>query len=160
MKSFVLPVIVSLMAAMPVHAAESAFVWQLPEGWKMTVEAEQQFHTFSIASGDGVMMFSKWPAPTKPKEIPKTLKVMADKFPELLKGRGGALKKDEAEIGEIKGSLFQGSFALFELKAPAEGVQTMFMVHDGKGGVFNGQFTGSAKAWEKGLELVKTTKLK
>jgi hypothetical protein len=160
MKSIFLPALVSLVAAMPVHAAESPFEWQVPEGWKLTVDEKIQFHSFKIGAGDGVMMFSKWPAPTKPAEISKTLEDMAGKFAELVKTKGVNLKKDEATFGEIKGVLFEGNYALFEMKMPEGTVQTMYMVHDGKGGVFNGQFTGKTADWEKGLEMVKRAKAK
>lgn len=160
MKAIVLPALVSLVAAMPVYAAGSPFEWQVPEGWKLTVDEKVQFHSFKIGAGGGVMMFSKWPAPTKPAEISETLKDMAGKFVELVKTKGVTLKNDKPVIGEIKGELFEGSYALFEMKVPEGSVQTMFMVHDGKGGVFNGQFTGKTADWEKGLELLKTAKKK
>jgi len=158
-KPIVLSALVSLVAAVPVHAAESPFEWKVPEGWKMTVDEKVQFHTFKIQEG-GVMMFSQWPAPTKPAEISKTVKDMARRFPELVKAKGVKLKKDEATAGEIKGVLFEGSFALFEMEFPKDYVQTMYMVHDGKGGVFNGQFTGKMADWAKGLEMLKTAKAK
>jgi hypothetical protein len=160
MKALVLSALVSLVAAVPLHAADSPFDWKVPEGWKLTVDEKIQFHSFMIGGGGGVMMFSKWPAPTKPEDISKTLKEMAGKFAELVKTKGVTLKKDEATFGEIKGVLFEGSYALFEMKVPEDFVQTMYLVHDGKGNVFNGQFTGKATDWEKGLEMLKTAKAK
>lgn len=156
----VLPALVSLFAAIAVHAEDSPVDWQLPEGWKLTVGEDIQVHSFKIGDEEGTMLFSKWPVPTKTKDVSKALKDMAGMFPGLAKKEGVTLKKDEPEIGEIEGKLFHGSFAVFELKVPADTVQTMFMVHDGKGGVFNGQFTGKTAEWKKGLEVMKTAKAK
>ncbi len=161
MKRIIFPALVSLVAAVsPAFAAESPFVWQVPEGWTLSVKEEMGFHTFSVGTGMGLMLLSKWPAATKPEDIAKTVKLMGEKFAKGAKAKDLFLKKDEPQLGEIKGELFQGNFALFELKEPDDMVQSSFMVHDGKGGVFNGQFTGKATDWEKALTLLKTAKAK
>jgi len=155
------PVLMALWVAMApgVRAAGSEFKIAVPEGWKMEVKENLEFHSFHIDKGAGVLMFSKWPPPSKPIEIPELLKGMADGMVKIARdSKDFQLKKEDYEIVPFEGQLFKGSYVIFEITTPGgatdAAVQTMFLMSDGKK-IYNGQFTGSRENWEKGLTMLK-----
>jgi hypothetical protein len=104
-------------------------------------------------------MFSKWPVPTKPDEMPGLLWKLADGFVEQAKKPAKfELSSDLFEIEEFAGAQCSGNYAAFRFKSPnTNTVQTLFMMSvDGE--VWNGQFTGKPEQWPQTLKLLMSIK--
>jgi hypothetical protein len=133
-----------------------------PPGWQLerTTTAGLEFYTLKTGSaGEGLLMFSKWPVPSKPDEIPGLLRKLADGFvAQAKKTTKFALSNDIYEVEQFAGPQCSGSYAAFRFKSPnTNTVQAMFMMSV-EGEVWNGQFTGKPEQWPQALKLLTTIK--
>jgi hypothetical protein len=131
-------------------------------GWQLqrTTTAGLEFYTLTKgSSGEGLLMFSKWPAPTKPDEIPGLLHKLADGFVEQAKKTTKfELSSDLYEIKEFAGAQCSGNYATFRFKSPnTNAIQTLFMMSVDEE-VWNGQFTGKPEQWPQTLKLLMSIK--
>jgi serine/threonine protein kinase len=128
----------------------------LPAGWKLKYDGTHGLDFYSLSppqEGGGVLMFSRWPPPSKPEDIPALLRQIADGF---VKGAnispGLVLSSEKYDIEQFAGDHCKGSYALFKIKNA--GIQAMFMMSvDGQ--TWNGQFTGTPDDWREALGLLK-----
>ena len=118
------------------------------------------FYTLTAGTADGgLLMFSQWPAPSRPEEIPSLVQKLADGF--LGQAKQSAeltLTSHEYRVEQFTGSQCQGSFAVFQVSSGGTNVlQTMFMMSvDGR--VWNGQFTGPSNAWIQAIGVLKSVR--
>ena len=151
---------VILLALVVCSIADGPLAFQAPEGWK--VEHKKTGIDFYAVTGktpdEGLLMFSPWPVPAKPEEIPAMVQHLADRFKEQAKkGSEFSLAGEEPRVEPFAGENCSGSYASFQLATSSgkSAVQTMFMMTvDGK--VWNGQFTGSLDAWKQAFKLLKS----
>ena len=104
-------------------------------------------------------MFSKWPPPSRPEDIPALVRKLADGFvKEARKSSGLNLTSEKYDIEEFTGDHCKGSCAAFEFKSgDTNRVQALFVMSvDGQ--TWNGQFTGKPDDWRDALKLLKTVK--
>jgi len=131
----------------------------LPAGWKFEYDNTKGIDFYSAMpqpEGSGVLMFSRWPPPSKPEDIPALVRQIADGFLEnAKKSPGVALTSEKYDLKQFVGDHCQGNYAVFQLRNA--GVQAMFMMSV-NGQTWSGQFTGTPDDWQKALELLKTIK--
>ena len=128
--------------------------FQLPSGWKVEHQTPGNLHFYGVTAGTpdgGLLMFSQWPPPSRPEEIPALVQQLADGF---LK----TLASHEYRVEQFAGSQCQGSYAVFQIGSGGTNLlQTMFMMSvDGR--VWNGQFTGPSNAWIQAIGVLKSVK--
>jgi hypothetical protein len=135
----------------------------LPTGWKLKYNGANGIDFYSVATqaeGSGLLMFSRWPPPSKPEDIPALVRQIADGFANSAKKQPGlALTSEKHTLEPFTGDHCKGTYAVFRLGGAGAGtVQTMFaMSVDGQ--TWNGQFTGRPGDWAEALKLLATLKI-
>jgi len=136
--------------------------FQLPAGWKAKHQTPGGLHFYTVTAGTpggGLLMFSQWPSPSRPEEIPGLVQKLADGFlDQVKKSPEFTLVTHEYRVEQFTGSQCQGSYATFETSSSGTNVlQAMFLLSvDGK--VWNGQFTGSSNTWFRAIGVLKSIK--
>ena len=144
--------------------AEGPLEMAVPAGWRVEYKADNGVDFYSVtppSAGAGLLMFFKWPPPTKPEEIPGLVQKLADGFVKATKRSGTyTLTSKSYEVEPLAGEHCTGNHAAFLLKSGENDlVQGMFIVSvDGQ--VWNGQFTGQPENWLETIKLLKTIKRK
>lgn len=91
--------------------------FQPPAGWKVERQTLGGLHFYSLTANSpdgGLLMFSQWPPPSKPEDIPTILKQIADGFlKESKKPSGLTLANEQYHIEQFAGEQCQGSYAAF-----------------------------------------------
>ena len=104
-------------------------------------------------------MFSQWPPPSKPEDIPTLVQQLADGFlKEAKKSSEFTLTSEEYRIEQFAGEQCRGSYATFQTSiGGTNALQTMFMMSvDGE--IWNGQFNGPSDAWRQALTVLRSIK--
>lgn len=143
-------------------AGKELLSFQSPTDW--TVEHQTpgglDFYTVTASTPDeGLLMFSKWPPPSKPEDIPTLVQQLADGFLKEAKNLSEfTLASEEYDIEQFAGEQCQGSYATFQISSGGTNtLQAMFMMSvDGK--IWNGQFTGAPDAWKQAITVLKSVK--
>ena len=136
--------------------------FQSPAGWRVKHQTPGGLHFYSLTAntpGGGLLMFSQWPPPGRPDEIPALVQKIADGFvKESQQSSEFTLASHEYQIEQFDGGQCQGSYAVFQTSIGRTNVlQTMFMMSvDGK--LWNGQFTGPSNTWEQAILVLKSIK--
>lgn len=105
-------------------------------------------------------MFSPWPPPAKPEDIPALVRKLAEGFAQQARtATNFTLSSYKYQITEFAGTNCNGSYATFKstTSSGSELLQVMFMMSIG-GQVWNGQFTGPTDAWEQSLAMLRSIK--
>lgn len=136
--------------------------FQSPAGWKVEHQTPGGLHFYSMTAGTpdgGLLMFSQWPPPSRPEEIPALVQKLADGFlDQAKKSSEFTLATHEYHVEQFTGSQCQGSYAVFQTSSGGTNVlQTMFMMSVGDR-VWNGQFTGPSNAWVQAIGVLKSVK--
>jgi len=131
-----------LVGCSPVSKGPLSF--HSPTGWKVehqTPGGRLHFYTVTASTPDGgLLMFSQWPPPSKPEDIPTLVQQLADGFlKEAKKSSEFTLTSDEYRIEQFAGEQCRGSYATFQTSiGGTNALQTMFMMSvDGE--IWNGQ---------------------
>ncbi len=136
--------------------------FQVPAGWTVEHQTAGGLHFYAVTAGtadEGLLMFSQWPPPSRPEEIPGLVQKLADGFLDQAKQSSEfTLASHEYRVEPFTGARCQGSHAVFQARSGGTNVlQTMFMMSvDGR--VWNGQFTGPSNAWIQAIEVLKSVK--
>lgn len=136
--------------------------FQSPVGWKVEHHAPGGLHFYTVTAqtpDNSLLMFSPWPPPSSPEDIPALVQKLADGFRDQAKKSSEfALASDEYRVEQFAGEHSQGSFAAFQVTSNGtNAVQAMFMMNvDGR--LWHGQFTGPPDAWEQALTVLKSIK--
>ena len=143
---------------------QGPLVIHTPAGWLLehdTPGGLDFYHLWTSSGKDGLLMFSKWPPPSRPEDIPELVRKVADGFVQQAKKSAEFTLVDEKyEFDQFAGDHCRGSYATFRVKsADTKAVQAMFMMSVG-GEVWNGQFTGTAEQWKQAVRLLTTIKTK
>src|SRR5215831_12871885 len=114
------------------HPSNGPLSFQLPAGWKMKHKAAGgfDFYTVTVGTGDqALLMFSQWPAPSRPEDIPGLVQKLADAFRNEAKRSSIALASQQCRMEQFAGSQCQGSCAVFQTSSGSTKVlQKMFMM--------------------------------
>ena len=147
-----------------VPAENEALVVKPPTGWHLEHQTAEGLDFYSLRTDSkdhALLMFSKWPPPSKPDEIPSIVQTLAEGFLDQAKeSTEFSLVDERYEIEQFSGDHCKGSYAVFRIEtADTHTVQTMFMMSvDGQ--IWNGQFTGPSERWIEALKLLTTIKTK
>ncbi len=153
-------VVVLLVGCSPKGKGPLSF--QLPADWKAEHKTSGglDFYTVTAKTPDeGLLMFSQWPPPSRPEDIPALVQKLADGFREQAKKSSGfTLASEDYKFEKFAGEHCQGSYAVFQIPSGGKNtVQAIFMMSvDGR--VWNGQFTGPSDAWKQVLVVLKSIK--
>jgi len=136
--------------------------FQSPTGWKVEHQTPGGLHFYTVTAGTadgGLLMFSQWPPPSRPEEIPGLVQKLADGFlDQAKKSSEFTLATQEYRVEQFTGPQCQGSYAVFQTGSGGTNVlQAMFMMSVG-GRVWNGQFTGPSNAWIQAMGVLKSIK--
>lgn len=104
-------------------------------------------------------MFSQWPPPSRPEEIPGLVQNLADGFgDQVKKSPEFSHASHEHRVDQFTGLECQGSYAVLRTSSGGTNVlQSMFMMSvDGR--VWNGQFTGPSNACIQAIGVLKSVK--
>ncbi|MCO5053712.1 MAG: hypothetical protein M9920_15645 [Verrucomicrobiae bacterium] len=151
-----------VMAGCAPPAAKGPLSFQLPPDWSMEYQSPGGLHFYTVIAGTpdgGLLMFSQWPPPNKPQEIPGLVQKIADGFlDQARKSSEFSLATQEYRIEQFASIRCQGSYAVFQTNNGGTNIwQTVFMMSvDGR--VWNGQFTGPSNAWIQAIGLLKSIK--
>jgi len=157
-----LPIALALVLIGCSPATKAPLSFQLPAGWKMEHQTPGSLHFYTVTAGTadgGLLMFSQWPPPSRPEEIPGLVQKLADGFLAQAKQSSEiTLASHEYRVEQFTGSQCQGSYAVFQTGSGGTNVlQTMFMMSVG-GRVWNGQFTGPSNAWIQAIGVLTSVK--
>jgi hypothetical protein len=98
-------------------ASKGPLSFQLPTGWKVEHQTPAGLHFYSVTAGtadEGLLMFSQWPPPSRPEEIPGLVQKLADGFLDQAKQSSEfKLASHEYRVEQFTGSQCQGSYAVF-----------------------------------------------
>ncbi len=146
-----------------VPTENEVLVVEPPTGWNLKHQTAEglDYSLTTDSEGNSLLMFSKWPPPSKPDEIPSLVQKLADGFLDKAKtSTEFSLVDERYEIEQFAGDQCRGSYAMFQLEiANTNTVQVIFMMSvDGQ--VWNGQFTGPPERWIEALKLLMTIKKK
>jgi predicted AlkP superfamily pyrophosphatase or phosphodiesterase len=149
-------------SAQPAAANSGPLHVTLPDGWKMEYKSDEGLNFYAITpeeQGAGLLMFHKWPLPTRPEDIRNTVSRMAVDALKKLKAQPNVSLASESYLLEsFAGPQCKGNYSLFHLKGVAgENVSAMFMMSVGDA-VWNGQFTGAEELWPQALKMLVTLK--
>ena len=133
----------------------------LPSGWKLQYQGTNGIDFYSVTSrkeGSGVLMFSKWPPPSRPEDIPALVRKLADGFVMQAKNSPEfTLTSEKYEVQQFAGDHCKGNYAIFQIKS-ADGNNTgtlaVFMMSVDRQ-IWNGQFNGKMDDWVEALKLLK-----
>ena len=144
------------------RAGSGPLSFQSPKGWKVEYKTPGGLDFYTVTGktpDEGLLMFSQWPPPSKPEDIPALVQKLADGFREQAKKSSEfTLTSAQYRVEEFVGTHCQGSYATFYVTSRgANTVQAMFMMSVG-GRVWNGQFTGPVDAWKQALTVLKSIK--
>lgn len=148
----------------PAAAADGPLEMTVPQGWTLEYKGENGVDFYSLtppSAGSGLLMFFKWPAPTRPAEMPMLVKKMADGFVKATAKSGNyKLTSKKYEIESLSSEHCKGNHTAFWIKSGKDDlVQGIFMVSvDGQ--IWNGQFTGQSEHWLTTLKTLKSLKKK
>ena len=159
---FLIVIIVILTLVGCSSAGKGTLSFQSPVGWKVEHQTPGGLHFYTVTAGTadgGLLMFSQWPPPSGPEEIPGLVQKLADGFLNQAKQSSGlTLASHEYRVEQFTGSQCQGSYAVFHIRSGGTNVlQTMFMMSV-DGSVWNGQFTGPSSAWIQAIGVLKSIK--
>jgi len=103
-------------------------------------------------------MFSKWPPPSRPEDIPALVRKLADGFVMQAKNSPEfTLTSEKYEVQQFAGDHCKGNYAIFQIKS-ADGNNTgtlaVFMMSVDRQ-IWNGQFNGKMDDWVEALKLLK-----
>lgn len=144
------------------QAGKGPLSFQSPTGWKVEHRTPGGLHFYAVTAktpNEGLLMFSQWPPPSRPEDIPALVQKLADGFRDQAKKSSEfTLTSEEYRVEQFAGEHSQGSFAAFQITSSGTNtVQAMFMMSvDGK--IWNGQFTGPPDAWQQALTVLKSIK--
>ncbi len=155
-------VVVMLMVVGCSKTGRGPLSFQFPTDWKVEHKTPggRDFYTVTGKTpGKGLLMFSQWPPPSSPEDIPGLVQKLADGFRERAKKSSAfALASEDHRVEQFAGEHCQGSFAVFQLGSGGTNtVQAMFMMSVGRR-VWNGQFTGPPDAWKQAITVLKSIK--
>ncbi len=159
-----LPIVIAALFALvgcsPVGKGPLSF--QSPARWKVEHQTPGGLHFYTVTAGTadgGLLMFSQWPPPSRPEEIPGLVQKLADGF--LNKAKQSSeftLVTQEYRVEQFTGPQCQGSYAVFQISSSGTNVlQAMFMMSV-DGTVWSGQFTGPSNAWIQAIGVLKSVK--
>jgi hypothetical protein len=143
-------------------ASKGPLSFQSPPGWKVEHQTPGSLHFYSVTASTpdgGLMMFSQWPPPSRPEEIPALVRQLADGFLKIAKKSSEfRLASEEYRVEQFSGEHCQGSYATFQtISSGSNTLQTMFMMNVA-GRIWNGQFTGPSDGWKQALTVLKSIK--
>jgi len=155
----VIAVVLTLVGCSSVGKGPLGF--QLPAGWKVEHQTpgSLDFYMVTVAPDGGLLMFSQWPPPSRPEEMPGLVQKLADGFlKQAQQSSEFKLASQEYRIEQFAGPQCRGSYAVFQISNGGTNVlQTMFMMSvDGR--VWNGQFTGPSNAWMQAITVLKSVR--
>jgi hypothetical protein len=105
----------------------------------------------------GLLMFSRWPASSRPEDVPPLVQKLAELF--LKKAQHSTqltLANRKYHVEKFSGGDCQGSYAIFQVKAGDGIVFGTVFAMSVNGGIWNGQFTGSSNEWAQALTVLKS----
>ncbi len=155
-------VVVMLMVVGCSQTSRGPLSFQSPTDWKVEHKTPGGLDFYTVTGktpDDGLLMFSQWPPPSRPEDIPALVQNLADGFRDQAKKSSEfALASEEYRVEQFAGEHCQGSFAAFEIASNGTNtVQAMFMMSvDGR--IWNGQFTGPLESWRQALTVLKSIK--
>jgi hypothetical protein len=139
--------------------AKDPLVFESPAGWKTEYKTSGGLDFYTLTAGkpdEGLLMFSQWPPPNKPEEIPRLVQQTAETFLEQArKSSQVSLASQEYHVEQFSGAECQGSYVVFRPGgAGVDAVQVIFMMSvDGK--IWNGQFGGPSNEWTQAIAVLK-----
>ena len=138
---------------------------QPPAGWNLEHHTPGGLDLYALKTGsgevEGLLMFSKWPPPCTPEEMPVVVRKLADGFVEQAKKSAEfTLSSEKYDVEQFAGDHCQGSYCTFQTTDGATiDLQAMFMMSvDDE--IWSGQFTGKPDHWTVALGLLKSLKKK
>ena len=157
-----LPIII-ILALMLVGCSQSnkdPLLFQTPDGWKVEHKSPGGLHLYAVTAGPpggGLLMFSQWPPPSRPEDIPTLVRQLADGFlKQAQQSSKFALTRHEYQIEQFNGEQCEGSYAAFQIGSSGANIlQTMFVMSV-DGSMWNGQFTGPSNEWAQALTVLKS----
>jgi hypothetical protein len=134
--------------------------FQSPADWKVEWKKRGPVDSYALttpAAGQGLLMFTRWPPPNRPEEIPSLVEKLADQFRrQATVSSDVQLASDEYNIVPFSGAHCRGNYATFRINSgPADILQAMFLM-DIDGQMWSGQFTGSTESWTQALCVLKS----
>ncbi len=158
-------ILLGLLFAGCLSARPGSLSFKTPADWKSLdpPPGETDFYSFTNKAGN-LLMFSPWPAPSKPEDIPALVRQLADRFVKNAKNAQAltnlTFSTYEYRIRQFSGAHCSGSYVAFEVTVRETGtkmLQALFMMAvDGR--VWNGQFTGPPDAWQQALAMLRSVK--
>jgi hypothetical protein len=129
--------------------------FRAPPGWKVSVKQPIELVAVTSPHNASVLMFSPWPPPATPSQIPDLVKEIADGFLKELEGKI-SLKSRAYKLESIQGANCEGNFALFRFEDKGvEHVQSIFSFAIANR-VWQGQFTGTSTEWPQALGTLRS----
>lgn len=119
-----------------------------PDGWKVEHKTPGDFHFYSLRAGPpggGLLMFSQWPVPSRPEDIPTLVRQWADDLP-----------SHEYQVEQFTGEQSQGSYVVFQIGSSASNLMQSIFFLSVDGSIWNGQFTGPSNEWAQALIVLKS----
>lgn len=145
-------------------AAEGPLEMTVPDGWKLEYRGDNGVDFYSVtpaSAGTGLLMFFKWPPPTRVEEIPMLVRKLADGFVKATAKAGKyKLNSKKYEVERLEGEHSKGNHAAFWLKSGKDDFMHGIFMMSVDGQIWNGQFTGQSEHWLQSLRLLKTIKKK
>jgi len=126
-----------------------------PANWTIGYKGENGIEFYSVTpspEGQGVLMFSRWPAGGGAADIPSYVEGMAKRFVESAKEKKIGLDTTDYKVEPLQGESFSGQQVAFLFDQGAK-VQALFMVGDGDD-IWNGLFTGTREDWAAAREIL------
>ncbi len=126
-----------------------------PADWAVSYNGKNGIQFYAVIpqpKGQGVLMFSRWPASGGPEDIPRYVEDLAKRFAESAREKKVGLDSMDYKVEPLTGEVFSGRQAVFPFGGGAK-VQTMFMLSDGDG-LWDGQFTGTKEQWAVAREIL------
>ncbi len=136
--------------------------FQSPVDWKVEWKKNGRVDLYALTTptaGQGLLMFSQWPPPNRPEEIPSLVERLADQFKQQARMSSAfQLASEEYNIEPIAGAHCQGNYATFRVSSgPADILQAMFLMNiDGQ--LWSGQFTGTTDTWAQAVAVLQSTR--
>ena len=158
-------IVLGLLFAGCLTARPGSLSFQTPGAWKSLDQPSGGTDSYAFTNKAGnLLMFSPWPPPSKPEDIPALVRQLSDRFVKDAKNAQALTNVSfptyEYRISQFSGPHCNGSYVTFEATVRSTGTkiwQAKFLMSvDGL--VWNGQFTGPPAAWEQALAMLKSTK--
>src|SRR5579862_5233136 len=141
LQTFVIAIAIALAGC---SSSKDPLSLQVPTGWTIEHSRPGGLHFYTMTPGSpqsGLLMFSQWPPPSRPEDIPKLVQQLADGFlKEAHNSSELKLVTEEYRVEQFAGPQCHGSYAAFQTSYGGTNVlQTMFIMSvDDK--IWNGQF--------------------